>query len=473
MIIEEQSSLSRMIWGLEDDRASFSPNYQRHHFTKPAYSRTIKPQPETIRQRYTPHNGNNYGNNAQFVQVAPRLRKSDMQNPANENEFSGALVVSEHYRQFALSPTAPEFHFTPKAPLCQEASDESATEENIPFDNHPRGWNMDNGIYPLEEIAYLDPVPGLCQQNARLEFSDMGWLPINEHSLIELLPRDYESNNIDLYQASDARHSYRTPMLLSGQYNSLQGSFYANPEPRILPHREMQVELCRSDEELPSQLHRLALSAVPSSRLVNSNLDGLSLNSSMTSTASPSAYPANPPGLPIPLHIFATKKTSDKAHMTKSSTTVTTDPALPYQRHNLANPRSIPLSRLRQKNAIKLPTVPEEGDPEGRRYDVKLPGNVKKTTHSLLSAPQPTDDRLQARTMDDERSLIEGKSEKLRVKLPAVPVFQAESDASMSPEEDALKKKFLKKRRPSKIAEEHKVSLVRVSEFWQIRTSFD
>ena len=136
-----------------------------------------------------------------------------------------------------------------------------------------------------------------------------------------------------------------------------------------------------------------------------------------------SESPAHPPGLPIPQHILLSKALEpfDPLSAQRSTSPKSSPPSSgSYTRSTLSNPRSIPLSRLRQKrSAIKLATVPEEDSAESPVHDGRLAPPTQTSLRVFLRTPSPLDGRLHAQSMEEKATVGEDlKLGHARVKLP-------------------------------------------------------
>ena len=190
-----------------------------------------------------------------------------------------------------------------------------------------------------------------------------------------------------------------------------------------------------------------------------------------------SESPAHPPGLPIPQHILLSKALEPfdplSAHAPSPRSAISPSTS-PYARSTLANPRSIPLSRLRQKRgAIKLATVPEEDSADSYVHDGRLAPLMHSPFRLFLRTPSPLDDRLHAQSMEEKTTPGDDlKLRQARVKLPHGANTHAGSTqggyfdlCQNATLQDSPKKKRLQRRkRPVKLAENGKTGFPLVSE---------
>ncbi|KIJ49615.1 hypothetical protein M422DRAFT_777544 [Sphaerobolus stellatus SS14] len=323
-------------------------------------------------------------------------------------------------------------------------------------------------IYPIEDLEQLKArLQGRNQSQTRFQrkvempLSNDGWIS-GDAPLVGRYPkgngtfeRSLIGDQSGLYSSSSSQSlSSSSPSLSSGfsTASSSLESLYCEGFPNNTNHG-MHMDARNVDEELSRELRRFVLEGLSSAQASNiyqasqqpipsinshSFFSNANANLNANPTQNPHGIPAYPPGLPIPSYMLSSAKqggsnsqppTVPSKRIPQSSTDA--GPSS-YQRSTLANPRSIPLSRLRQKAAAgtNLPTVPEEETPQ--RFDVKLPAphqhhnflGRSSTRTSLL----PTDDgdvdivMVQAQTVGDEDALVASTSAAdgpgMRVKLP-------------------------------------------------------
>jgi hypothetical protein len=186
--------------------------------------------------------------------------------------------------------------------------------------------------------------------------------------------------------------------------------------------------------------------------------------------------PAHPPGLPIPQHILLSKTTLEPFGLLSAqefSPKSGSPSASPYTRSTLSNPRSIPLSRLRQRRgAINLATVPEEDSAEPYVHDGKLAPPSHPPLRLFLRTPSPSDDGLHAQSMEDKT--MYGDDSKLghaRVKLPYSASARMGStqnayftSQNTTPQNSPKKKRLQRRKRPVRPMEPEKPGFPLVSE---------
>lgn len=189
---------------------------------------------------------------------------------------------------------------------------------------------------------------------------------------------------------------------------------------------------------------------------------------------SSSGSPTHPPGLPIPQHILLSEALEPFDPLSgQGSTSPKPAPPSPghYTRSTLSNPRSIPLSRLRQKRgAIKLATVPEEDSSETHVHDGRLAPPAHTTSLPvILRTPSPLDGLLHAQSMEEKTTLGEDvKLGHVRVKLPhAKGSAQCANLGPMqntTPQGSPKKKRLQRRKRPVKTVESRKPGFSLVAE---------
>jgi hypothetical protein len=238
-----------------------------------------------------------------------------------------------------------------------------------------------------------------------------------------------------------------------------------------------------TNDELSDELRRFVFENIPPvSSASNAQIDAFQA-SRMSPTSAANVFlaahnafrssenPARPPKLPTPQHILISKALEPFDPFSKSADGSTSPKSVPpagtlgpYTRSTLSNPRSIPLSRLRQKRgAVKLPTVPEEDSAEPQLHDARL-ASPAPSPRLFLRTPSPLDDRLHAQSMEEKATFGEdSKQGQARVKLPHNTKGTASTQcknldpSQNAPQQSSPKQKRLQRRRkPTKPVDDGK-----------------
>ncbi|KAF8578705.1 hypothetical protein K439DRAFT_1621105 [Ramaria rubella] len=512
-IIGEPSSLPRMIWGLDpNDVVSTS------HFSQPQQPRPmpIKCPGGDLQLRYGGVQGLNptasIPSTLTPLNVGPRFGHSDTDCSFFEDSHAGFLpsnsvhafgprregTVNNGIHGMARSSTGLGLHAKEEISRSKSRSERERRDEAImePSRIHrmhtANSVDRDVGMPPVESEALFSAEAQTAEKSYRRP--------------IHALRREHPSNLIELQLLSspvrllDSVHSHIasvTPRISAPEFkpnylptppNSSSPQWCSLLSPLRSNHPPLQSSSHDNDfslsvgtrhqpdttiDELSDELRRFVFENMsPTNSLVNNSHDSqiplVRLDAPLTArNALPfPVTPAHPPGLPIPQHILLSKALEPFDPL---STNDTSSPAAvpfsaaPYTRSTLLNPRSVPLSRLRQKRGtIKLATVPEEDTSEPHVHDGRLAPKIYAAPRLSFRTPSPLDNTLHAQSMEDKTTFGEEfKLAKVRVKLPHGSRSHTDSVQSQrpngelghsrAPEGSPKKRRLQRRKRPLKV----------------------
>ncbi|KAF8497636.1 hypothetical protein JB92DRAFT_2834397 [Gautieria morchelliformis] len=272
--------------------------------------------------------------------------------------------------------------------------------------------------------------------------------------------------------------------------NGLSTAGFSHVSSNISAGIVMRQRTNTTNDELSDELRRFVFENMPPVSSANAQIDAFQA-SRMSPTSAANVFlaahnalrssknPTHPPGLPTPQHILLSKALEPSDPFSESADGSSSPKSAPpsgssgpYTRSTLSNPRSIPLSRLRQKRgAIKLPTVPEEDSAEPQLHDMKL-APPAPTPRLLLRTPSPLDGRLHAQSMEEKATFGEDiKQGQARVKLPhsakgsgSAQRTNLDSSQNAPPQSSPKQRRLQRRKRPTKLVDAGKPGFPLASE---------
>ena len=533
-IIGEPSSLPRMIWGLDPNDAvpnSHVPQTQ----TQQSRTVSIKPLSVNFKTRYNAHQGAfsvSTPATSGSLHVGPRFGNADKNYNSFEQvktgrEFSSMPAVLEARRE--EEPRCNSRRMARRGPdLGLHASVheepigiEHRYEHNILGDgimdcSHLLSLGPPNTIdtvlelLPPEETPHQRPSEGRNQDETHMQYSyeqssrnghpshvfdllsspvALRDRPFNAYPRVvsgarpRLIAQDYTPNYLPTPPNSTSPQwtSAFSP-LRNGRSHTTGSSQSIGDISSVVRRSQART----TNDELSEELRRFVfenMTPVGSANGIDapqfartSHTSARSMYMTARNALVSSESPSHPPGLPIPQHILLSKALEpfNPLSAQESSPKSTSPSASPYTRSTLSNPRSIPLSRLRQKRgAVKLATVPEEDSAESHVHDGRLAPPSLPPLRLLLRTPSPLDDRLHAQSMEDKTTFGDDlKLRQARVKLPHSANTRTDGaqggyfDSSQNtiPQNSPKKKRLQRKKRPVRPVELEKSGFPLISE---------